>query len=584
MKTASAFAPFLEPSNLRRMAGGVSFERGEDYFLNGQVKALAEHEGTITAKVQGTRPYRVKFWIDEEEHLEYSCTCPMGADGEFCKHCVAVGLKWLEVGQSKSPGQGKAQQDVTMDDVRAYLLGQDKNALVEMLVNRAMEDDRLRQSLFIKAAKKGAKKLDLATYRRAIDDAVEPDGFVDYRRAYDYAHGIEEAIDSVEELLREGHPAEVIELSEHALKAVEKAMGSVDDSDGEMGSILERLQEIHYQACKKAKPDPEALARRLFEWELRTHYDTFYGAGANYADLLGKKGVAVYQQLAETEWAKVPELGPGRDDPEKFGKRFRITHIMETLARQTGDVEAVVAVKKRDLSLAYHYLQIAETYKSARQHDLALEWAERGIKTFPERTDSRLREFLAEEYHRRKRHDDAMALIWAEFAESPSLEQYRNLKVHAERIGQWESWREKAIDDLRSEIARAKNERQRNRWPYYHKADHSELVRIFLWEKDVEGAWREAQEGGCSNDLWLDLAAKREKEHPEDALPIYQSQIDPTVNRKNNEAYREAIGLLRKLRELMVRLGREAEFTSSLDKVRASHKPKRNFMKLLERL
>ena len=39
--------------------------------------------------------------------------------------------------------------------------------------------DRLRQSLFIKAAKKRSNGLDLATYRRAIDDAVEPDGFID---------------------------------------------------------------------------------------------------------------------------------------------------------------------------------------------------------------------------------------------------------------------------------------------------------------------------------------------------------------------------------------------------------------------
>src|SRR5882724_8957367 len=252
VKSSSPFAAFLERGTLRRMAGAVSFERGEDYFLNGQVKALAEHGGTITAKVQGTRPYRVELWI-EEEGLEYSCTCPVGADGEFCKHCVAVGLAWLEVGQSKSPGQGKAQQGVTMDDVRAYLLGLDKNALVKMLVDRAMEDDHLRQSLFIKAAKKGAKKLDLATYRRAIDDAVEPDGFVDYRSAYDYAHGIEEAIDSVEELLKEGHPVEVIELAEHALKAVEEAMGSVDDSDGYMGGILERLQDLHHTACRKGQ-------------------------------------------------------------------------------------------------------------------------------------------------------------------------------------------------------------------------------------------------------------------------------------------------------------------------------------------
>lgn len=579
---SSPFAAFLERGTLRRISGASSFERGEDYFLNGQVKALAEHEGTITAKVQGTHPYRVELWIEDED-LEYSCTCPVGADGEFCKHCVAVGLTWIEAGQPKLSGKGKAPLAVTMDDVRTYLSGQDKSVLVNMLIEHAMEDDRLRQRLLMKTAKKGAKGIDLITYRRAIDEAVEVDEFANYRSAYHYASGIEEVINPVEELLKEGYADEVIELAEYALEAVEKAIGSVDDSDGNVGGILERLQDLHHRACKKAKPDAEALARRLFEWELRTGYDTFYGAAETYAGVLGKKGLAVYGMLAEEEWANVPELRPGQDDSEKYGKRFRVTHIMEKLARQTGDVEAVAAVMKRDLSLAYHYLQIAETYKGARQHDLALEWAERGVKAFPKRTDSRLREFLAGEYHRRKRHDEAMALIWAEFTESPALEQYKKLKDHAQRIDQWESWREKALDYLRSEIARAKDQRQGNRRPWYHRADHSELVRIFLWEKDVEAAWRDAQEGGCSNDLWLELAAKRDKDHPEDALPIYQRQIEPMLDRKSNEAYAETINLLRKVRELMVRLERKEEFANYLTKVRAAHKPKRNFMKLLER-
>jgi uncharacterized Zn finger protein len=582
MKTSSPFAPSLERSNLRRMAGARSFERGEEYFVNGQVESITEDKGTITAKVRGTYPYRVKLWIENED-LDYSCTCPMGADGEFCKHCVAVGLMWLESKEQKTSEERQLGAAVSMDDVRAYLLGQDKNALVEMLVEHAMEDDRLRQRLLMKTAKKDSRRLDVSSYRRALDEAVELDGFVDYRSAYQYASGVEEVIDSVEELLKEGYAAEVIGLTEHALDAVEDAMGSVDDSNGEMGSILERLQDLHHRACRKAKPDPEALARRLFDWEMRTEYDTFYGAAETYASLLGEKGLAVYRALAEEEWAKVPALRAGQDDSDKYGKRFWITHIMETLARQTGGVEAIIAVKKRDLSLAYHYLQIAETYKSAREYDLALDWAERGVKAFPKQTDSRLREFLAREYHRRKRHDDAMALIWTEFTESSSLEQYRNLKAHAERIGQWEPWREKALHTLRSQIARAKNERQRDRWPWYHEAGHSELVRIFLWEKDAEAAWREAQAGGCSNGLWLELAAKRAKDHPEDALPIYQRQIEPTLDRKNNEAYAEAVGFLRKVRELMVRLGREIEFTSYLDKVRAAHKPKRNFMKLLDR-
>jgi uncharacterized Zn finger protein len=350
-----------------------------------------------------------------------------------------------------------------------------------------------------------------------------------------------------------------------------------------MCGILERLQELHHAACAKAKPDPEALAKRLFEWELRTDWDTFYGAVEKYSRVLGEKGLAMYRRLAEQEWARIPALSPGRDDTHKYGRRFRITHIVETLARQTGNVEAVVAVKKRDLSLPYSYLQIAETYKQAGQHDVALDWAERGLKAFPERPDSRLREFLAGEYHRRKRHDDAMALVWAEFTARPDLEQYRKLKNHADRAGQWPVWREKALVRIREEIAAAKRAPERNRWIVAGRADHSRLVRILMWEKKFEAAWNEATSGDCSNDLWLELAAKREQKHPEDALEIYKRQVKHTVARTSNEAYREAVGLLRKVNALLVQLKRDSEFGEHLQSVRTRFKMKRNFIKLIDR-
>lgn len=582
MKRSSAFSSFLNRRNLRRLAGGSSFERGEEYFAGDLVERLNEEDRLITARVQGTFPYRVKLWLDKKD-LGYSCTCPVGADGEFCKHCVAVGLAWLEDNHGKqTPGKSDQTATVTPDDVRAYLRGQDKDALVNLLVEHTAQDERLKQRLFLKTAKNTSKGLNLATYQRALDEAVEPDGFVSYRDAYSYTQGIDEVIDSIEELLKEGNPAAVIDLAEYALDAVENAMGSIGDSDGYMSSILERLQALHLQACKKAKPDSEALARRLFEWELRTDYDTFYGVADTYAGVLGQKGLTVYRQLAEAEWGKVPALRPGREDTEKYPKRFRITHIMETLASRTGNVDALAAVKERDLSLAYHYLDIAKTYRRAGQQDQALQWAERGVKAFPQRTDSRLREFLANEYHRRKRHDEAMALVWAEYTESSTLSEYQNLKAHAGSIGSWEQWRQKALEYLRQQITDTRNARRTDRWAVYRNADHSELVRIFLWEKDIETAWREAQEGGCSNSLWMELAAKREKKHPEDALPIYQRQIEPVLDRKNNEAYKEALGFLRKIRELMAQLGRESEFAHYVSRLRAAHKAKRNFMKLLD--
>ncbi len=112
--------------------------------------------------------------------------------------------------------------------------------------------------------------------------------------------------------------------------------------------------------------------------------------------------------------------------------------------------------------------------------------------------------------------------------------------------------------------------------------DHSELVRIFPWEGDVETAWREAKEGGCSNDLWLELAARREDAHPEDALSVYEARIEPLIQRTNNSAYQRAYELLLKVRRLMQRLGREQEFDEYLELLRAEYKRKRNFMKLLD--
>ena len=78
-----------------------------------------------------------------------------------------------------------------------------------------------------------------------------------------------------------------------------------------------------------------------------------------------KRGLVAYRRCAEAAWAHVPQTRPGEKDPEEYGRNFRIKSIMETLARQSGDIEALVAVKARDLSSAYAFLQIMEIYRDA---------------------------------------------------------------------------------------------------------------------------------------------------------------------------------------------------------------------------
>ena len=347
-----------------------------------------------------------------------------------------------------------------------------------------------------------------------------------------------------------------------------------------------------------------------------------------YADVFGPQGLAEYRRLAEAEWQKLPALVPGDDSDARFVSRLRITSIMESLARQSSDHEALVAIKRHDLSHPYSFLQIAEIYRQAGKDDQALDWAEQGMRAFP-RIDSRLSDFVANEYHRRDRHNEAMDLIWAQFIESPQLQTYQKLRTHGlmcdpasdklvnrkSRVGllpdqaggrpllnratddrtehqpliansEWFSWREKALTHLRAIIKaemRSAN-RVQPKYAWQHSPDHSLLVEIFLWEQNYEEAWQEAIAGGCSQHLWLRLADASLKDYPERSLPIYLELIAPTLARTNNAAYDEAIKLLGKMRKAMLSLDRTTEFDDYLAALRAEYKRKRNFIKLLDRM
>jgi len=578
---------YLTARRIRQWAGGRSFERGQAYFEEGLVSTLQERKGRISASVKGTHNYRVNLWEDDDT-VEYACNCPVGQRGDFCKHCVATALalveKWAPTdsadnGQRKKPKKAKAE--LSLEDVRAWLLLQEKTALVDMLLDAAGEDVPLHSRLLLKTA--AVTGVNLTTCERVIDQAIGGGGFIDYPGMYDYWRGVDSAVDAIAELLDKGHAEAVIKLSEYALARVEKAIEQVDDSDGYMSLLLDRLQEMHLAACCKAKLDPEALAERLFEWELNGGWDTFYAAVITYSSVLGKKGLQHYRALAEAEWAGVKPLQPGEKDPDRYGKRFCITRIMENIAVQTGDVEDLVAVKQRDLSSSYSFLQIAETYRKARQGNKALEWAEKAIRIFGSETDARLQDLLAELYHRRKCHAEAMALIWPQFEQCPGPGTYKHLKKHADRDKSWPQWRERALKRLRKVLKMEADRATRSRWNRANRRGNSDLVEIFMWEKDIEAAWREAQADGCSRGLWLNLAELREKDHPEDAIAVYREQIGPIVEQTNNHAYAEAAGLLRRVEKLMKKLGQQAAFEQYLNTVRTEYKRKRNFMKLLQK-
>lgn len=555
-----------------RLAGPRSFGRGRAYADEGAVGRLEVGDNRLSAVVQGTQAYRVEL-VSAAAGIESRCTCPIGVEGAFCKHCVAVSLCWLEDRTPQAPALD--------GEVRDYLLTLDGGELASLLIEAARDDPRMAERLRARLVT-STDAPDGAALAGLIARAFAVHGFVHYREMWDYVGGIGEAVDALETFLERGDAGEAIPLIERALVDAERALDHVDDSDGQMGAVIERLEELHLVACRRATPDPVGLAERLFTWEHEGDWDTFDRAVLRYSEVLGADGLAHYRTLATERWNSTPVLAPGDERRESFGDRFQITRIMEALAELTGDLDQMVAVRERDLSSPYCFLRLAELCAHHGDLDAALGWGERGMREF-ESADPRLREFLAEEYRRRGRMRDALELSWEAFVDRPGLASYQQLAADSELLGEWTAGRERA-QSLLMERSRPAAEGVAGNRHWGQERDRSELVRVALWEGEVEIAWQHASEGGCGDQLWLELAARRREQHPADALAVYKHQVEAEISGKNRQAYAQAVASMGEVRAVLEEMGRAQEFAAYVGGVRESHKRKRNLVKLLDAL
>jgi len=110
MDNGNKLLDLIAPLALKALAGSRSFQLGQEYFEHGAVSALVVTAGAVRAHVAGTESYRVMLRENAGE-LSYHCTCPHAADGNFCKHCVAVAFAWLasigELPEGTTSGRNK---------------------------------------------------------------------------------------------------------------------------------------------------------------------------------------------------------------------------------------------------------------------------------------------------------------------------------------------------------------------------------------------------------------------------------------------------------------------------------------------
>jgi uncharacterized Zn finger protein len=563
-----------------QLAGPRAFARGAAYHHDGRVELGTVSADRVQAVVRGSRPYEVHLSAAAAE-LAWSCSCPVGSDGEFCKHCVAVALS-VGNADTDAPRQPRRARKADRDkvDLRSYLETLSDDTLVDLVLDRATDDWRLRERLTAHAAAAAGSGIDEATWRRRVDAAFAPDGdFVPYREAAGWAADVDDVMSALEEQLDAGHAAAVITLLEHAHRKADAAVQYIDDSDGWLTNISDRIGELHHRACAQSSPDPVQLARRLVDLELTSELDAFHRAAARYADVLGGAGIGEYRRLVEPKWRK---LGP--DSDRWSGQSFRLREGMIGVALATGDPDELIRVKQRDLRTPDDYREIAESLAVASRLDDAIDWARRGLDAFTDRPwqNRPLRELLAALLRSQGDSAGAVELFWQAFTAHPSLDRYRRLLTEADTPTAQADWRQRALAAMRQRVDEGRPD-DRSRRSIMDATPASVLIEMLLYEDDIETAWVIAIEHGCEQRLWLTLARARETTHPLDSIPIYEREALAQIDTKTNRGYRNAVDHLERIRRLATSAGEPERFDQLLTEIRVKHKPKRNLMALLDK-
>lgn len=335
----------------------------------------------------------------------------------------------------------------------------------------------------------------------------------------------------VDELLTGGQVKAVFGLIERTLGKIAEArwqVGEAEAMNGERSDFVGALCERLIDACRRSGFRMPGAARRFLDWQMK-----LVGAGFK-TDLLAGKLQDGYARLFGDEWRAV----------------YRRLIVERHMALHKMDDGRLDLAARRQLRWLSHWLE-GKGMMSAES----------------DRSNS-------------DRTEDTIEAAWQNFKSNPTQGEYLRLKECALLRSQWADWRQRALDYLRdrsNQALAASSKRISRAARKGVEADCSGLVGILLAEGEIEEAWSAAQQGGCSDELWLKLAALRVRHHPEEALVVYQRLVRRLLGRKDRYSAQEANRVLRKVRRLLKRLGCEEDFADFVSDLQRSFGAQRNF-------
>lgn len=549
--------PLSEPS-LFNVAGDLVFARGEDYVR--YVRGLRITKSKAYASIQAKRVYQVE--LDWSGPLpDGVCTCPHNADGNFCKHLVAVGLAAIDSGRVPVDDPADATAVVALE---AVVQAMSVDELRDLVLTLAQQDGGVRRLLEVRAtAASGDDKHVKAEFEAYVRNMLEFRGDIDYRRSFEVAETVGDMLDELEHHLNDGAAEVVRPALLLALTELRTMLQYVDDSSGFIGDQCQRSAELYARACRLGTPDPTKLATWLVKFRAESPGWPILVL-ADFVDAFDEKALKTYRRAVSALDKKLADQPKGR---------YEVDAMLLELADHDGDVD--LAVQLLSDGAYVQYGAIVHRLRAAGRADDAVAWIDLAVSAGKVWSHGGGNEYwlnpdhVAETYKGLGRIDDAIGVLRSDFVRQPSVGAYRVLL------------------DFAAGVDRVDSER---RWAYAH-ARHlaatdrflfgTVLVQLCMSDGDIDAAWEAADQYGAGS-AWRELADRGAKARPIAAADLYRPGLEKDLREPNSKLYPDIAARLATMARLYEKGGRGAEFVLFIAEIRQQYGNRPALMRALD--
>ncbi|WP_027014763.1 SWIM zinc finger family protein [Comamonas composti] len=592
----SAWLELLSDKALCKLSGVAVFERGQDYAASGVIesiktgKSATAEQAVMQAVVHGTQAYQVRVLIDDAHELDAECDCPHARGGNFCKHMVAVCLAWRGLLGGEVPAHDdQAARKIAAAAKRArtqaergqalqrFVFGQSAEALAQRLWAWAEQDRDCMAELKAWAAS-GNVGNDAKALRSTLTELLrDRRQYLDWKQSSAYARRAAAALDLVRPWL-ERDAAMGRELCEHVLLCVYKVAENADDSDGDLGALVDEVQALLLEALR-ASPPPAAWLDRWFKLMEADPWGSW-----SESTLLAAAGPAVrarYAERARADWQAWQSSHPRKNDARSrhdtgYDSQREIlrSRYLRSIAAED-DPRALLQAMASSAETENDHIELIQLCENQGWHREALQWAQAGVQRQPR---SRFCEdALLRCYERDGWDDEALAIHRKRLQEFPDVQAYRATLAAAERAGRDRAayraelfaWAEQC------EQAEVKVERKRASGRQAVLPNVRTRVQWLMADGELQAALALVQPGRnvCSVQALEALAYKLPKPQEGEAASLLQ-QVLGTVMDMASSPYARPLELVA---EVLKRLPQD-QGQAWLQSLRTQYKSKRNFI------